>query len=125
MNDTVLIGRGKDLSRIPRGAWEDQLVDAPQSIESRLTFMSDAHHLVRNFAVAELPRLATPLAPAEISRVLGIPLLRTLEILADLEKHLFFLVRDKNGDVSWAFPVTVESTGHNLEFSTGERLDAA
>ena len=57
--------------------------------------------------------------------MLGIPLPRTLEILADLEKHLFFLVRDGNGDVSWAFPVTVDSTGHSLSFSTGERLDAA
>ncbi|MFG1691567.1 hypothetical protein ACGF5M_05395 [Gemmatimonadota bacterium] len=101
------------------------MADAPQLIESRLAFMSADHHSVRNFAVAELPRLAAPLAPAEISRVLGIPLPRTLEILTDLEKRLFFLVRDKKGDVSWAFPVTVEPTGHNLVFSTGERLDAA
>lgn len=125
MSDTVLVGRGKELSTIPRSVWEDELARAPRRIESRLDFMSAEHHLVRNFAVAELPRRSRPLPPAEVSRVLGIPLSRTLEILADLEKNLFFLVRDGNGDISWAFPVTVDSTGHSLSFSTGERLDAA
>jgi len=50
---------------------------------------------------------------------------RTDQILTDLEERLFFLVRDHSGDVSWAFPVTVDNTGHHLLFSTGERLDAA
>lgn len=125
MNHTVLAGHGKHLSRMPREEWEKHLAEAPQGIASRLTFMSEAHRLVRNFAVAELPRRSSPLPPADISRALGIPLSRTLEILGDLEKHLFFLVRNAGGDVSWAFPVTVESTGHKLRFSTGERLDAA
>jgi hypothetical protein len=29
------------------------------------------------------------------------------------------------GEVSWAFPVTVETTPHKMGFSSGERLYAA
>jgi len=46
-------------------------------------------------------------------------------ILDDLERNLFFLVRDARGDVSWAFPVTAEKTPHKLTFNTGERPHAA
>ena len=126
MNEyTILIGRGTSLSRIPRSSWEEGLLQAPQRIQARLAFMSEDHHLVRNYAVLELPRAGAPISPATLSEVLGIPLSRTLDVLEDLERHLFFLVRNQGGYVSWALPVTVETTGHNLVFSTEERLDAA
>lgn len=123
--DTILVGRGRDLVRIPRHTWEDELARAGPRIASRLDFMSGDHRAIRNHVVRELPRRAEAMPPAAISDALGIPLPRTLEVLDDLEAHLFFLVRNVNGDVAWAFPVTVESTGHRLLFSTGERLDAA
>ena len=66
------------------------------------------------------------LAPPElIAAELMIALPRVNEILAELEERLFFLVRDENGHVSWAFPVTVEETPHRLSFSTGEHIYAA
>jgi len=46
-------------------------------------------------------------------------------ILVDLEKYLFFLVRNGQGEVTWAYPITVEKTPHALTFSSGERLYAA
>ena len=123
--DTILIGRGTSLSRIPRSSWEEGLLQAPQRIEARLAFMSEDHHSVRNYAVRELPRAGAPISPSTLSEALGIPLSRTLNVLEDLERHLFFLVRNQDGYVTWAFPFTVETTGHSLVFSTGERLDAA
>ena len=63
--------------------------------------------------------------PELISRELKMSLSRTTEILDELERNLFFLVRNEQGNVSWAFPVTAERTPHQLSFSTGERLNAA
>jgi hypothetical protein len=60
-----------------------------------------------------------------ISGALGISRSRTATIVEDLERNLFFLVRADREEVSWAFPVTIDATGHRLVFSTGERLDAA
>ena len=125
MVDTVLIGRGDTISHIPRRDWEQELSVAPEHLSRRLEFMSHDHHLVRNFVVRELPRLGRPISLAEISHALDLTQTRTKSIVEDLEKNLFFLVRGDGAEVSWAFPVTAEETGHHLVFSTGERLDAA
>jgi len=125
MADTVLLGRGDKIIEMPRSEWERELSAAPERISRRLEFMSLDHHRVRNFVVVELPRLGRPISLSEISRLLHLTRKSTKRIVEDLEKNLFFLVRGGGTDVSWAFPVTAEATGHHLVFSTGERLDAA
>jgi hypothetical protein len=125
MNETILAGRDLGFSNLPRQVWEEELAEAPDIIRARLDFMSHDHHRVRNHVVRELPRLGRPIRPAEISGALGLSLPLIDQILTDLEERLFFLVRDHGGNVSWAFPVTVDNTNHHLLFSTGERLDAA
>jgi hypothetical protein len=92
---------------------------------SRLAFMSPAHHVIRDFVVRELPRRQRPLAPAQIAQATGLALRAVSAIVAELEEHLFFLVRDPDGNVSWAFPITTSRTPHRLTFSTGERTFGA
>jgi hypothetical protein len=95
-------------------------------MDNPLAFMTPRHHAVRNFVVLELPRNhGRPLRPAQIGAALGLEAELVVQLLDDLEKHLFFLVRDRRGDVSWAFPVSSERTPHRLRFSTGERIYAA
>jgi hypothetical protein len=89
-------------------------------------FMTPRHRAVRNFVVTELPRNhGRPLSPARIAAALRLDAGRVVNLLDDLERHLFFLVRDRSGNVSWAFPVTTDRTPHRLRFSTGDRVFAA
>lgn len=125
MTETILAGRGRQMIRIPRKQWEDDLAEVPAHMKARLAFMTQQHHAVRYFVVKELPRYGKPMPAEFISRNLQLPITQVNGILDDLEKSLFFLVRNDSGAVSWAFPVTVEKTPHHLRFSTGERLDAA
>jgi hypothetical protein len=125
VSETVLVGRGRDINEMPRGDWEEGLHSAPESIGKRLEFMSAEHHAVRNFVVREMPRRGRPFSIEEISHGLGLSTERTAFVVRELEANLFFLARPDRHEVSWAFPVTVEETGHRLHFSTGERLDAA
>jgi len=95
-------------------------------MEDRLAFMTPRHHAVRNFVVRELPRHGgRPLKPAQIATSVGLDIPAVTGLLDDLEKHLFFLVRNGLGEVSWAFPVTSDRTPHRLRFSTGERIFGA
>ncbi len=87
--------------------------------------MSEDHHRVRNFVVAELPRAGTALPPAVIAARLDLPLEQVAHILDDLEKHLVFLFRNPQGEVAWAYPVTVDPTPHRVTFSSGEKIYAA
>ena len=90
-----------------------------------LAFMTPHHHAVRNLVVRELPRYGAPLSPTQIARSVRLDAKIVTDLLKDLEKHLFFLVRNARGEVSWAFPVTSDRTRHHLRFSTGERIFGA
>ncbi len=125
MDDVVLLGRGSRLVPIPRRQWEQELAAAPAHAEQRLRFMTLAHHRVRYYAVEQLARTGAPLTPETIAAALDLSLGSVEGIVAELEQELFFLVRDDAGNVTWAFPVTVEKTPHRLRFSSGEQLYAA
>jgi hypothetical protein len=122
---SVLVGKGNEIEEMPQTTLEQELALVPERHKARLAFMTEEHHAVRYFVVKELIRLGIPLESALISEHLDLTESRVVEILDELEKNLFFLVRNDNGAVSWAFPVTVDRTPHRLSFSTGERLYGA
>ncbi len=93
----------------PEDQWRAEVRSAARKMRDRLSFMTPEHHAVRNACVAGLASHASS-AP---------------EILDDLERNLFFLVRNAAGWVTWAFPVTSERTPHELYLSTGEKTFGA
>jgi len=121
----ILIGRGKEMEPASEQSWRTELRAVAAKPSPRLQFMSPEHHLVRDTVVRELPRQGVPLPPAWIAATTGLPENRVRDLLDELEARLFFLVRDDEGAVSWAYPVTMESTPHRLRFRSGETLFAA
>jgi hypothetical protein len=124
-HDAILVGRGDQIRVQPFDPLRRQLESLENTRSPRLAFMTESHHRVRDFAVTELPRLGRALPPDHIAEGTRLPLDRVDALLNDLEVHLFFLVRDGERRVSWAFPVTSEKTPHRLELSTGETIFAA
>lgn len=125
MEGFVLLGRGHELQKVPVEMWMKHLDPTPEHTQTRLSFMTEAHHQVRYFVVRELVDRQKPIAPETIAETLNIPLPQVKDILDVLERKLFFLVRNEQGSVAWAYPMTVEETPHRLCFSTGERLYGA
>jgi len=66
-----------------------------------------------------------PLSPELISNMLGFSVDFVKTTLNYLEKRMTFLYRNRDGDVVWAYPVTVDKTPHKITFNTGENLYAA
>jgi hypothetical protein len=110
---------------LPALLWKAMISRKANSVKSSLGFMSGEHQRIRDFVVSELPILAEPIAPETISRQLNLQLDQVNEILEELEKQLTFLFRNPKGEVTWAYPVTVENTPHQVTFSTGEKIQAA
>jgi len=110
---------------VPDDAFVQSINGLPAKMTSRLAFMTCDHHLVRDFVVREMPRQRRPISALGIANVTGLDLQKVSSILSDLERSLFFLVRDRDGNVSWAFPVTTSVTPHKLTFSTGESIFGA
>ena len=126
MKDVILIGRRETMLEVPADKWRKHLAQARHHTAAALSFMTSNHHLVRNFVVSELPRNhGQPLKVEDIARRLHLPVSVVTAILEDLQKNLFFLVRNIIGEISWAFPVTCDTTPHRLSFSSGERVFAA
>jgi len=125
MIETLTMRKDGRLLTLPVDDWERQVAAMPQETAEALEFMSEMHHRVRSFTVRELPRLGKPLPAELIAERLNLTISRVSQILEELESNLFFLFRNEQGAVSWAYPVTADSTPHHAHFSTGERLDAA
>ena len=125
MEERILLGREQKILEIPQKTWKGHLTQIPQHSQSRLNFMTDAHHKIRYFVVKEMAYRQEPIQPELISEKLNMPLEQVQRILEELERKLFFLVRNEQGAVAWAYPVTVEATPHKLSFASGERLYGA
>jgi len=124
--NTLLVGNRETMSRVPDTGLKAAMAKVPEFFAARLAFMTPEHHLVRNFAVREMPyENGRPIKVDRMADTLGLPRATVHAIVEDLERHLFFLVRNEAGEISWAFPVTTEPTPHRLRFSTGERAHGA
>ena len=120
MKNRLLLGFGRVMIPIPRAVWQGAMKANARTVRAGLGFMSEDHHKVRDFVVRELPRVGAPPAPDSIAAALDLAPPRVSSILDDLEKHLTFLFRNAQGEVTWAYPVTVDATPHRAHFSTGE-----
>lgn len=125
MEAKILLGRDQTILEVPQAAWQQHLTQVPQQSQARLDFMTEAHHQIRYFVVKEMVNTQKPIEPEFVAEQLSMPLARVNRILEELERNLFFLVRNAQGAVTWAYPVTVEPTPHRLSFSSGERLYGA
>jgi len=125
MSGTILIGARHEIYHKSDKGFVHAIRELPARMASRLSFMTHDHHAVRDFVVREMPRQRRPMPPAGIAKVTGLDYKVIAGILSDLEKHLFFIVRNRDGEVTWAFPVTTTVTPHRLRFSTGERTFGA
>ena len=125
MSESILIGRGRQVSEMSREAWEQHLAQVPLHSGARLGFMTEEHRLVHHFVVRELPKIGEPISPELVADRLALPAQRVKSIFDDLEKHMTFICRNDEGMAVWAYPVTVQKTPHRLTFSSGEQIYAA
>ncbi|MDJ0856552.1 MAG: hypothetical protein QNI88_15190 [Desulfobacterales bacterium] len=125
MANRLMSGFWRLMLSVPPFLWEKQVVRARGRIAAGMGFMTPDHRAVHHYSVRELPRLGGPLPPATIAAELELPERQVASLLADLEARMTFLFRNPAGEVTWAYPVTVETTPHALTFSTGARLYAA
>lgn len=127
MKNRLMLGLWKYMFSVPSFLIDPkkQLERQKMRFEAAMGFMTEDHRRVHHFVVRELPHVGKPLSPKFISGKLSLPEEQVVSVLDDLEKHMTFLFRNKQGEVTWAYPVTVDKTPHHLTFSSGEQVYAA
>jgi len=121
----LLLGLHRHTLPVPRTIWLGQVEHMAEDGTGRRAFMSEAHIRLHHYVVRKLPELGIPIPPERIAADLDLPLEQVTNCLDDLERHMTFLFRNPQGEVVWAYPVTVEPTPHRLRFKSGESLYAA
>ena len=66
-----------------------------------------------------------PITAELISEELGISLETVEKTIDKLEGLKTFLYRSDGRGINWAYPLSLENTGHKITVSTGERFFAA
>ena len=126
MKDRALLGTGRRMIPIPGFLWRSEVSKkAKRQAGKSVAFMTEEHHLVRDYVVMHLLGAEGPIAPEQISEATGLSPGRVISILEELEKRLVFLFRNDRGSVLWAYPVTADTTPHLVSLSSGERGRAA
>ena len=125
MRKKLRLGLWRYIINMPLSLWEKQISKAKRKLQTEYDLLSKEHHSVHHFVVRELPYVGKPISPGLVADKLDIPVDRVRTILDDLEEGMTFLFRNNNGEVVWAYPVTVDKTPHHVSFNTGEELYAA
>lgn len=125
MKNKLMLGLWRYIIKVPPFLWQKQIAQAKRKFEKEHGSLSEEKRQLHHFVVRELPRNGKPLSPELISDKLGFSVDRVNNDLEYLEKRMTFLYRNKDGDVAWAYPVTVDKTPHKITFDTGEKLYAA
>ncbi len=125
MTNKLLIGFWRIIIGVPPALWEKQIERMRHKVKKSTRFMSPEHRLVHHYVVRELPRVGEPIPVERVAQGLALGVEQTINILKELEERLTFLYRNEQGQVLWAYPVTVEKTPHRITFGSGERLYAA
>lgn len=125
MKNKLMLGLWRFIINVPPFLMDKQIAKAKKRFKAESGFMTKEHRLVHHGVVRELPTAGGPLSPEAVAGKLDLPVERVKAVLDDLEKGMTFLVRNEQGEVVWAFPVTAEKTPHHLTFSSGEQIYAA
>jgi hypothetical protein len=125
MKNHLMLGLWRYIINVPPFLWQKQIAKGKRKFEKEHGSLSEEYRQIHHFVVRKLPFDSKPLTPELISDELGFSVDRVKNALDYLEKRMTFLYRNSNGDVVWAYPVTVDRTPHRITFNTGERLYAA
>ena len=125
MNNQLMLGLWRYVINVPPFLWQKQIARGKRKFEKEHGFLSEEYRLIHHYVVRKLPFNSNPLTPELISDELGFSVDRVINALDYLEKRMTFLYRNKNGEVVWAYPVTVDKTPHRITLNTGEQLYAA
>lgn len=125
MQKKLLLGFWRFILKAPPSLLEKQMQGARRKFEKEMAFMTAGHRRIHHLIVRELPGHGKPMTADFIAGRAGMALAQVRSILEDLDEHMTFICRNSQGEVVWAYPVTVEKTPHRVTFDSGEQMYAA
>ena len=125
MKDDIYLGSGRSFTPVPPSIWRHLFSHDSHDTAAKLDFMSTDHHKIRDFVVMQIPELGGPITTEYIAESLELNPQDVTRIINELEAKMTFLYRSRPEGVTWAYPVAVDSTPHQVIFDSGLQTFAA
>ncbi len=93
--------------------------------ETKADLLSKEERKVHHFIVKQMAIAKEPITTEFIGEKLNISLNRGKDIVEKLEAMKTFCYRSDSQGINWAYPLSLENTGHKMTVSTGEQFFAA
>jgi len=121
----MLMGIGGFMISIPRVISEKGLQKGVAGAKAKAALLSAQERTIHHYIVKKMAIAQEPITAELVSEELSIPVDRVEKAIDKLEGMKTFLYRSDSKAINWAYPLSLENTGHEMSTSTGERFFAA
>ena len=121
----MLMGISTFMIPVPRFVSDRGVERGVSGAEAKAAQLSEDERRIHHYIVRTLPTVQRPIEAVQVSEELLLPLEMVKETINKLEEMKTFLFRTGGQGIDWAYPASLEDTGHEMRCSTGERFNAA
>jgi len=121
----MYMGIGRFLIPIPLVLSNIGLEKGEAGAKAKAGLLSEEERKVHYFVVKKMAVAKEPITAELVGEELDMPLERVEKTIDKLESLKTFLYRSDGKGINWAYPLSLENTGHRMTVSTGEEFSAA
>ncbi len=121
----MYMGIGRFMIPIPQVISNRGLQKGVSGAKAKAQILSFEERGIHHFIVKKMAVAKEPITAEFISEELGISLETVEKTIDKLEGLKTFLYRSDGKGINWAYPHSLDNTGHKITASTGERFFAA
>ena len=124
-NRKMYMGIGEFMLPIPLFISNKGLEKGVSGAKAKAGHLSEEERKVHHYVVERMSTAKEPLTIELLSDELGIPVETVEKIIDKLEGLKTFLYRSNGTGIDWAYPLSLDNTGHKMTVNTGENFNAA
>lgn len=119
------IGIGRFMVPVPKFVSSKGLEKAVSGARAKAAAITDEERKVHHFIVSKMAVAKEPITSGLVAGELGLPQEIVEETIDKLEDMKTFVFRSDGKGIDWAYPLSLNNTGHKLTVSTGEEFYSA
>lgn len=121
----MYMGIGKFMVPVPLMISSRGLEKGVSGARAKAGLLSEEEQRVHHYIVQKMAVAKEPITAEIVSEELAFPVETVERTIGKLEGLKTFLFRSDGKGINWAYPLSLENTGHRMTASTGESFYAA
>jgi hypothetical protein len=124
-NRKMYMGIGKFMIPIPLAISNSGLKKGVSGAESKAQLLTEEERRIHHFVVRKMASVEKPIRAELVADEIGLPVSEVENAIDKLESLKTFLYRSDGRAIDWAYPLSLDETGHRMTVDTGDQFNAA